>query len=169
MARRKQGYFTGGVIRYGYTVDEQNKFIPHPEEAEVVKMIYAMYLTGKYSYRSLAKELQAMGIFTDKTYNAAQTAVKHILTHTVYVGIPSAEDSPMKQKTDGNIYPALVTVEMVEKCKEIAQTNIIEPKKKYSTLYFGKSILRCPICGKIMMAVKGKTSTTAKVVLLINQ
>ena len=62
----------------------------------------------------------------------------------------------MNLKTDGNVYPALVTVEMVEKCKEIAQKNIIAPKKKYSTYYFGKGILRCPDCGKVMMAVKSR-------------
>jgi predicted RNA-binding Zn-ribbon protein involved in translation (DUF1610 family) len=45
---------------------------------------------------------------------------------------------------------------MVDKVKEISQKNIIEPKKKYSTLYFAKSILRCPDCGKVMMAVKAR-------------
>ena len=59
-------------------------------------------------------------------------------------------------ETDGNVYPALVTLEMVEKAKEIAKGNIILPKKKYSTLYFGKNILRCPECGKVMMAVKAR-------------
>lgn len=155
-ARRKQGYFTGGILRYGYTIDAEKKFIPHPTEAEIVKMIFTMYLTGRYSFRSLAKELQTIGIFTDKSFTTAQTAVKKILTNSAYAGVPSAEGSYTKLKTEGNIYPALVTIEMVEKCKEIAKKNIIEPKKKYSTLYFGKGILRCPICGKVMMAVKAR-------------
>lgn len=155
-ARRKQGYFTGGILRYGYTIDAEKKFIPHPTEAEIVKMMFTMYLTGRYSFRSLAKELQTIGIFTDKSFTTAQTAVKKILTNSAYAGVPSAEGSYTKLKTDGNIYPALVTIEMVEKCKEIAKKNIIEPKKKYSTLYFGKGILRCPICGKVMMAVKAR-------------
>ena len=155
-ARRKQGYFTGGVLRYGYTVDAYKKFIPHPVEADIVKTIFTMYLTGKYSFRSLAKELQAIGIFADKTYNAAQTAVKNIVTNTVYAGVPSAEACKGNQVTEGFIYPALVSLETVEKCKQIALNNIIEPKKKYSTLYFGKGLLRCPVCGKIMMAVKSR-------------
>lgn len=153
-ARRKQSYYTGGFILYGYTVDEEKRLVPKDDEAEVVKMLYTMYLTGKYSFRSLAKEIREMGIFTDKSAYAAEVAVNHILTNTAYAGVPSSEGSRMNLKTEGNVYPALVTVEIVEKCKEIAQKNIIAPKKKYSTYYFGKGILRCPDCGKVMMAVK---------------
>ena len=155
-ARRKQSYYTGGFILYGYTVDDEKRLVPKDDEAEVVKMLYTMYLTGKYSFRSLAKEIREMGIFTDKSTFASEVAVNHILTNTAYAGVPSSEGSRMNLKTDGNVYPALVTVEMVEKCKEIAQKNIIAPKKKYSTYYFGKGILRCPDCGKVMMAVKSR-------------
>jgi DNA invertase Pin-like site-specific DNA recombinase len=155
-ARRKQGYFTGGSILYGYTTNNEKCLVPDETESAVVKMIYNMYLTGKYSYRSLAKELQENGIFIDKSFSTAQALVNHILNNTAYAGIPSKEGSRMKLKTDGNIYPALVTLEMIEKCKEIAKKNVIEPKKKYSTYYFGKNILRCPECGKVMMAVKAR-------------
>jgi DNA invertase Pin-like site-specific DNA recombinase/predicted RNA-binding Zn-ribbon protein involved in translation (DUF1610 family) len=155
-ARRKQSYYTGGFILYGYTVDEDKKLVVKEDEADVVKMLYTMYLSGKYSFRSLTKEIREMGIFTDKTVNAAEVAVNHILTNTAYAGVPSGDGSRMNLKTEGNVYPALVTVEMVEKCKEIAQKNIIAPKKKYSTFYFGKGILRCPKCGKVMMAVKSR-------------
>ena len=155
-ARRKQGYFTGGYILYGYTTDEDLRLIPKEGEADVVRMLYTHYLTGKYSFRSLAKEVRDNGLFTDKSFTATQTAINHILTNTAYAGVPSGEGSKMTLKTDGNVYPPLVTLEMVERCKEIAQKNIIEPKKKYSTFYFGKGILRCPECGKVMMAVKAR-------------
>lgn len=155
-ARRKQGYFTGGYILYGYTTDEDLRLIPKEGEADVVRMLYTYYLTGKYSFRSLAKEVRDNGLFLDKTFSGAQTAISKILTNTAYAGVPSGEGSKVKLKTEGNVYPPLVTLEMVERCKEIAQKNIIEPKKKYSTFYFGKGILRCPECGKIMMAVKAR-------------
>lgn len=155
-ARRKQGYFTGGFILYGYTTDELKRLVPKKGEADVVRMLYTYYLTGRYSYRSLAKEVRENGIFLDKSFATTQTAIKKILTNTAYAGVPSADGSYTKLKTEGNVYPPLVTLEMVEKCKEIAKKNIIEPKKKYSTYYFGKSILRCPECGKVMMAVKAR-------------
>ena len=155
-ARRKEGYFTGGFVLYGYTTNEENKLVVKDDEAEVVKMLFTMYLSGRYSYRSLAKEVQEMGIFTDKSYLTAQTAISKILNNYAYAGLPSSEGNKNKLRTEGNVYPALVTKEMVDKVKEISQKNVIEPKKKYSTYYFGKGILRCPDCGRIMMAVKAR-------------
>lgn len=155
-ARRKQGYFTGEFVMYGYKADENKKLVIDPEESEIEKMICTMYLSGKYSYRSLSKELQAMGIFTDKSFITCQTAVKKILTNVACAGIPSTEGSYTKLKPQGNIYPPLVTVEMVERCKEIAKGNVVLPKEKYSTVYFAKGILRCPECGRVMMAVKAR-------------
>ena len=155
-ARRKDGYFTGGFVLYGYTTDANKKLIVKDDEAEIVKMLFTMYLSGRYSYRSLAKEVMDMGIFTDKSYLTAQTAISKILNNYAYAGLPSSEGNKANLRTEGNIYPALVTKEMVDKVKAISQKNIIEPKKKYSTYYFGKGILRCPDCGKIMMAVKAR-------------
>ena len=154
-ARRKEGYFTGGFILYGYTTNRDKKLIVKDDEAEIVKMLFTMYLSGRYSFRSLAKEVQDMGIFTDKSYLTAQNAISKILTNYAYAGIPSSEGKKHR-KTDGNVYPALVTKEMVDKVKELSLKNIKEPKKKYSTYYFGKGILRCPECGRIMIAVKGR-------------
>ena len=154
-ARRKEGYFTGGFILYGYTTNGDKKLIVKDDEAEIVKMLFTMYLSGRYSFRSLAKEVQDMGIFTDKSYLTAQNAISKILTNYAYAGIPSSEGKKHR-KTDGNVYPALVTKEMVDKVKELSLKNIKEPKKKYSTYYFGKGILRCPECGRITIAVKGR-------------
>ena len=158
-AKRKQGYYTGGFLRYGYTTDSDNKIIPHPEESEIVKMIFSMYLSGKYSYRSIAKELQERGIFKDKSVNAVYTNIRNMVLNYTYAGVPSSKGmSTSKNATDGNIYPALVTKEMVDKCREIAQNNINKPKKVYKGYYFGRMILRCPECGKIMMACKALNS-----------
>lgn len=158
-AKRKQGYYTGGFLRYGYTTDSDNKIIPHPEESEIVKMIFSMYLSGKYSYRSIAKELQERGIFKDKSVNSVYTNIRNMVLNYTYAGVPSSKGmSTSKNATDGNIYPALVTKEMVDKCREIAQNNINKPKKVYKGYYFGRMILRCPECGKIMMACKALNS-----------
>ena len=78
-AKRKQGYYTGGFLRYGYTTDSDNKIIPHPEESEIVKMIFSMYLSEKYSYRSIAKELQERGIFKDKSVNSVYTNIRNMV------------------------------------------------------------------------------------------
>ena len=54
--------------------------------------------------------------------------------------------------------PQLVTLEMINKCKEIAKDNITKPKKQYDSYYFGKGLLRCPYCGGIMVAKKNNNT-----------
>jgi hypothetical protein len=58
-----------------------------------------------------------MGIFTDKSYLTAQTAISKILNNYAYAGIPPSEGNKNKLRTEGNVYPALVTKEMVDKVK----------------------------------------------------
>ena len=48
-AKRKQSFYTGGWLLYGYNVDEVTKKIVPSEDAEIVQKIFNMYLTGNYS------------------------------------------------------------------------------------------------------------------------
>ena len=158
-AKRKQGYYTGGCLYYGYTTDKNNKIVIHPEESEIVKMIFSMYLSEKHSYKSIAQELQDMGLFKDKSINSLLSGLRNIVLNYAYAGVPSSKGmNNSKNITDGNIYPAIVTKEMVDKCREIAHNNIEKPKKVYKGYYFGRKILRCPECGKVMMAYKAQNS-----------
>lgn len=157
-AMRKQGYYTGGFVMYGYQVAEDGKLVINPEEAEIVKMVFTMYLSGKYSYRSLTKELRSMGYFADTTFNSANMRVLKMLTNTAYAGKPSSESGNKSVLKTGNIYPPIVTMETIEQCDKIAQNNRIDTKKTVRNIYFGKALLRCPKCGKIMVAHKVKNS-----------
>lgn len=144
-AKKKQGYYIGGYVTYGYTRDTNNKLIINESEADVVRTIFNMYLSGKYSTRSIAKEMIEKGIFKGSLVNISRW-VNNILHNTDYCG---------KGRNDV-LYPAIVTEDMIEKCKAIAQVNIIKPKTLFSSYYFAKGILRCPICGTMLIARKGK-------------
>lgn len=156
-ANRKQSIYTGGWILYGYKVDEITKKIIPNEDAEVVQKVFNMYLTGNYSYGSLAKELVQTGVFS-YSLSIARKTVSLILKNTSYAGVPSGINGHNNLKTEGNIYPAIVTLEMIERCKEIAKGNIYKPKKQYNNWYFGKGLLRCPHCGGIMVAKKNNNT-----------
>jgi len=150
-ARMKQGYYTGGFVLYGYKVVDKKLEID-PEAAEVVKMIFTMYLSGKYSYRSLTKELRSMGYFTDSTFYSANQRVSKILTNTAYAGKPSVESRKNAKGQIGNLYPPIITMETIEKCEAIANKNKKTTKKDVTNIYFANKILRCPKCGKVMLA-----------------
>lgn len=156
-ANRKQSIYTGGWLLYGYKIDEVTKKIIPSEDAEIVKMIFDMYLTGNYSYGSLAKELVQTGRL-NYTLVTARKMVSLTLNNTAYAGEPSSISSNSKLSTEGNVYPAIVTLDMIEKCKEIAKKNICKPKKQYNNYYFAKGLLRCPYCGSIMVAKKNNNT-----------
>lgn len=61
-AKREKGIYTGGWIKYGYKLDENKYLVINEEEASVVRTIFELYATGKYSYMKLTNELKARGI-----------------------------------------------------------------------------------------------------------
>lgn len=156
-ANRKQSIYTGGWLLYGYKVDN-GKIVEDEKEASVVRKIFNMYLTGNYSYNSLAKELTEQGIIRKGSRTYACKFVSLTLRNIAYAGEPSSFSGLNKLKTEGNVYPPIVTIEMINKCKEIAKGNILLPKKKYDNYYFGKGLLRCPYCGSIMVAKKNNNT-----------
>ena len=158
-AKRKESIYTGGWILYGYTVDETTKkLIIDEKQANIVKTIFALYLTGKYSYGSLAKELMQTGLLVGYTLLTARKFISLTLNNLAYAGLPSSTNKRNNVKTEGNIYPQLVTLEMINKCKEIAKSNTNKPKKQYNNYYFGKGLLRCPYCGGIMFSIKNNNT-----------
>lgn len=82
--RFKNGSFIIGYPPYGYK-NEDGKMIIVPEEAEIVKKIYAASLAGIGSYK-IAKDLNARGIPTKKNGNWTASTVKGILTNEKYTG-----------------------------------------------------------------------------------
>lgn len=158
-AKRKQSVYTGGWILFGYKVDSTTKkLVPDEDKAKVVKLIFSLYATGKYSYGSLAKELIQTGVLTEQTQFTARKMIALILKNTAYAGLPTSSNGINKLKTDGNIYPALVPISMIEHCQKIAEGNVTKPKKQYNNYYFGKGLLRCPHCGGIMVAKKNNNT-----------
>ena len=77
---------TNSFLVYGYRWNGE-KFIVHPEEAEVVKLIYANFLNG-LSAETTAKQLSEMGVksFTGLDEFSA-TSVRAILRNEKYTGI----------------------------------------------------------------------------------
>ena len=82
--RFKNGSFVIGYPPFGYK-NEDGKMVIVPEEAEVVKQIYAASLAGIGTYK-IAKDLNARGIKTKKNGAWTDSTVKGILTNEKYTG-----------------------------------------------------------------------------------
>lgn len=83
-----EGYYLGARPPYGYTKSKTakgNVLIPHPGQAEVVKLIFDLY-TGGIGCHKIADELNRLG---HKTYTGKQwdsSSVLIILKNEVYIG-----------------------------------------------------------------------------------
>ena len=132
---KEMGIYYGGKIKFGYTLDETKHFIIDPEEAKVVRLIFEMYATGKYSIYKLVDELRAMGI-TKNGHKITFDMVQKALCDEAYY----------KHK-----YP-IITKELFDKCTALKLGNAVAlHTKESSNVNFAVGLLRCK-CGQNFIA-----------------
>lgn len=130
-AMRAQGKYTGGrCVKLGYKVGENGYIVIDEDAAQLVRLIFDMYSTGKWSVRTLWDELK------DRGYNINYHLVNRMVADRVYI------DGP---------YPQMISQELWDKCENVRKHNFLSiPKgKKYA---FGSGIFRCYMCGRRMLA-----------------
>lgn len=164
--RFADGTFTLSTPAYGYTKDENGEPIIEPKEAEVVRMIYQLYLNG-YGLLKIAQKLNEDGIETirdSEQWN--KTTVRVILTNPMYVGdllqqkTITTETFPFtrkKNKREADKYlisdnhPAIITREQAQAVREIMEyrAGIVkaEGNRNENRYTFSGKIL-CMECGK---------------------
>lgn len=134
------GKWNGGAngALYGYIVDSNGFIVPSAEESRNIVLIFNEYSTGKYSVRSLAKELKNRGIqlrgrvITDNNIN-------NILSNSSYIG---------KNKA-GIKYEAIISQELWDKVEAIRTGNDLGIRKSKESRYthLAAKILKCKDCG----------------------
>lgn len=121
-----------------------------PEEAEVIKLIYKMYLDG-YGAKFIASELNHNGIRPQKSLLWESSSIKKILTNPLYCG-----KIGWKSKSNGNtLYQGKHTPIISEKIFNSAQEKKknnpaaqLHPNDKLLNFYHG--IIFCKNCGHQM-------------------
>ena len=85
--RNQQGQVRGNHNWFlGYTKGEYGKLVIVPEEAEIVRRIYAEYLDGK-SFKKIKQGLEADGILNGAKHEKwHDTNIRQILTNEKYIG-----------------------------------------------------------------------------------
>ena len=141
---------------FGYVVKD-NVFVPNPETAPIVKMIFNKYLSGR-GCLEIAKELNTMGIRTKYGNKWENRGVEYVLRNVVYTG--KLTWTPVKSKTrdykneatiitQGKHEP-IIEQEIFDKVQEM----ILEKKKLFpkhsrqsSNEFMLKGFLKCSNCG----------------------
>lgn len=72
--KRANGYKTGGLTPFGYTVDEDGKLLEDPDEQEAIALMHE-WRRGGYTLRAIATKLKRHGIITRKGRTTWQISV----------------------------------------------------------------------------------------------
>lgn len=128
-----KGKYNGGDnIRFGYKV-ENDYFVIDKEQGKIVSTIFELYSTGEYSAESLAKEICSRG------FNITKQQIMRILESDAYCGRPQT-------KYNNRVYPAIISMDLFDRCKIIREENKINIRKG-DNICLGGKIIKCSVCG----------------------
>ncbi|SHJ64362.1 recombinase family protein [Tepidibacter formicigenes] len=159
----EEGNYLGTLPPYGYEIyytDRYRTLKPHKEQAEIVKMIFDLYINHEMGGKKIANTLNAMGYksYTGKKWSSS--SVLSIIKNKVYTGriqwkktenkkskkinqVKETRIRPKKEWIDveGKHQP-IISIEMYEKAQKILS-------KKYHTPYNSKNTIKNPLAGLI--------------------
>lgn len=167
-AARRRGKWTGGQVSLGYRIEpEQRGLAIIPEEAEVVRTIFDLYLQT-HSIGFITERLNELGLSTKRHVSKKgktrggrrwnKSAVYQILRNPLYVGKIRGAD----EQLHAGEHDPLVSLEAFEKVAEsmsLRTTGRLRKNRKSEYLLTG--LLRCGPCDAAMTSARG-TSRTGK-------
>lgn len=144
----RNGKYNGGAYGalFGYMVSDEGYIIPNPTEAAQVNDIYTMYASGKYSIRSLVKELNERGVkFRER--KVTESNIEKMLCNTAYIGFSSVSERK---------YHPIVSETLWQKVESVRKQNDLNIKKTKESKYTHLAIklLKCRHCGHNYVATK---------------
>ena len=174
IAVTKKGAYIGSAAPYGYKKIKIGKLCtlePHETEADVVRMIFDLYVNQDMTFHSIGRKLDAMGITPRTGDTWRDTTLRQIISNHHYDGKviwgkrktkTMVEDGKVLQHrrwsedddyaiVDG-MHPALIDHDMFVKANEKRRNNprIIKDLKLSNPL---AGILVCSKCGHVMRRV----------------
>jgi len=166
--KRLQGYQRGNPPfgyykkRIGYDKEKDRpiyakEWFIHKEESEIIKKIYKLYATNKYSYQDLASTLRNEGKKTKYKNPFTYSSIKDILGNKVYLGYvvsPRKKDLPdLKGK-----HPSILTEKLfdeVQRIKNERNASIGRPVAQHR-FYLLQGLVYCYHCAKYLLGKEDK-------------
>ena len=176
------GNYIHSRIPFGYKQVKDGRRItlePDPATAPIVRMMFEEYASKNIGYHALATKLNDMGIRTTRGYAFYPNTVRQILTNPVYIGtnrwgqtktvvtIENGKKVKRPVTTHGAIviedaHPAIVSKETFYRVQKVLSESARVPRtnatKPLTNPFAG--LLRCSVCGKIMMRASAKRGTS---------
>src|ERR1051326_7373051 len=165
--KAEMGRKAGGADVFGYKTNDDGEYVPVPEQAKIVQLIYQLTIKD-YTFRQIRSELKRRGIRTARDRDNWSIAVLgEILRNDIYLGVYRFQKSKHGKDVDGSRYRLSRQDQIVVGSREkpnhppliepwvydIVQQKIQANRKKSSVrVYMATGLLRCPVCSAPMHA-----------------
>ncbi|MEQ2956087.1 recombinase family protein [Phocaeicola massiliensis] len=140
------GKANGGAknIPFGYSKDANGYFIINEEEANVVRLIFELHNSGKYSLNKLALELNERG-YSHRGKKFTNYFLRMFIKSTVVIGYSDIYKPKTGWKVK-RIYPQIISKEIWEKAQTVLLSNQTSTYKGTKHYYLGAKLLKCSSC-----------------------
>lgn len=173
IASVREGNYIGSVAPYGYRKiqlpDRSFSLEPEPQEAEIVKLIFELYLDSHMGAGKIATYLNSIGAAPRKALSWEASSVRPILSNPVYCGYVRWNTRPVikvysngkyintrPRSAGGEIHKGkhepIISEEMWDRAKDIMQSRKQRqnPFDKPLQSKFAK-LMFCGLCGRAMV------------------
>ena len=159
--RMRRGEAVGGQPPLGYAVDKKdgnkkgNRVPDH--HAHLIKKMFELYATGRYSIRTLCKEMEKRGLVSKRGKKVQSSTVDHILKNPFYYGVVGATETHDEYN---HIYKPIITKQLFDKVQKVFVNRNKKPFKYNAKPFLFKGILTCGVCGCTITAQLKKNRYT---------
>lgn len=149
----RQGYFTGGTVPFGYTLEVQangkktrKKYIPDEIESAVVKKIFELY-ADNYSLRYLQQYLTENGYYTRQGKQFGLTTIARMLGNDFYIGTLRYSTQGYDDIVVENAVTPIIDEYLWRRVQDRKNANKQIAPRKRKRLYALTGKIFCGICG----------------------
>lgn len=138
--------FNGGkCVKLGYKLDDKGYVVIDEEQAKIVRLIFDLYNSGKYSTFKLAEELRNRGIW----HNVTQVRIWKILTDTAYIGYTDKDYIRQGKKYvySRRKYEPIISEQLFNHIQEEIKKGSFTKSRETKHNYFAIKLLKCQECG----------------------
>lgn len=145
-----------GKPPYGYSLGNQGKFEVVPHEAEVVRLIFRLYLEGS-GLRTITRRLNESGYRTRKGRNWNMVTLREMLRNRAYMGTYQRFGLRLP-----NNHPAVVSSEDLRRVQDLMSSRKPLRRAGESKPFLLSGMVYCASCGNRMIGVTRRQSWRTK-------
>ncbi|MGM7722164.1 recombinase family protein [Metabacillus sp. Hm71] len=155
--KAKEGKWVINIPPFGYEIDKENDtLLINKDEAEIVRKIYDLYLSGKGMLK-IANELNVMNIKTKTGRVWTREKISYVLRNPVYKGTMRYNYRVNTEQyfEIENAVPAIIDKDIFNKVQKIINDrSVVHPRSATSKFIFS-GVAKCSRCGAPMCGKYG--------------